>query len=276
MTLDNSILEAEAIAKVIATARREIGVREIDHSNTGTRVQEYQAATTLGGTGWPWCVAFLAWVIKTALGDDIAKEVWLPSASCDLILDWATRKGIIRTVPTEGCIGLEMVSRHNAVHGFLVTDVSTNDESFETIEGNSNDDGAREGNGVYPHTRTFANNYLFVYWMNLIPTKNNYTLYAADGHEMGALRISDGIPYVAAWQWASWINQTLGWSPERQSVYLDGIRVTSQIKKFDGGNNRAFIPITSAVATVDGLSVTIDKENLTVRLINTINKQGEN
>ncbi len=35
-------------------------------SNTSPRIREYQAATTLGGTGWPWCSAFVVWCWKSA------------------------------------------------------------------------------------------------------------------------------------------------------------------------------------------------------------------
>lgn len=38
-------------------------------SNTSPRIREYQAATTLGGTGWPWCSAFLIWCWKSASVD---------------------------------------------------------------------------------------------------------------------------------------------------------------------------------------------------------------
>lgn len=35
-------------------------------SNTSVRIRDYQAATTLGGTGWPWCSAFVVWCWKTS------------------------------------------------------------------------------------------------------------------------------------------------------------------------------------------------------------------
>lgn len=35
-------------------------------SNTSPRIREYQAATTLGGTGWPWCSAFVVWCWKSS------------------------------------------------------------------------------------------------------------------------------------------------------------------------------------------------------------------
>jgi cell wall-associated NlpC family hydrolase len=48
--------------KMVQTARGEIGVVESPrNSNSGERVREYQAATNLGGTGWPWCAALCAW-----------------------------------------------------------------------------------------------------------------------------------------------------------------------------------------------------------------------
>lgn len=35
-------------------------------SNTSARIREYQAATTLGGTGWPWCSAFVVFCWRAA------------------------------------------------------------------------------------------------------------------------------------------------------------------------------------------------------------------
>lgn len=48
-------------------AAKELGTTEHpDGSNMGQRVQEYQHATWLGGTGWPWCAAFVCWVWQKA------------------------------------------------------------------------------------------------------------------------------------------------------------------------------------------------------------------
>lgn len=45
--------------KALASAIKDVGVHEEPWgSNTGPRVQVYQHATWLGGTGWPWCCAF--------------------------------------------------------------------------------------------------------------------------------------------------------------------------------------------------------------------------
>jgi hypothetical protein len=63
--------------RVMDAARRELGVHESPWgSNSGQRVRQYQAATTLGGTGWPWCGAFAEWVYKAAgvNDDDLAHQ----------------------------------------------------------------------------------------------------------------------------------------------------------------------------------------------------------
>jgi CHAP domain len=44
---------------VVEWASREVGTHESGGANTGSRVRYYQAATWLGGTGWPWCAAFV-------------------------------------------------------------------------------------------------------------------------------------------------------------------------------------------------------------------------
>ncbi|MHA3773681.1 hypothetical protein ACXR0O_19265 [Verrucomicrobiota bacterium sgz303538] len=52
---------------VAINAEEEEGVREEGGNNTGPRVQEYQRATWLDGTGWAWCAAFVCFVIREAI-----------------------------------------------------------------------------------------------------------------------------------------------------------------------------------------------------------------
>jgi hypothetical protein len=51
--------------RALKFAQGEIGVKETG-PNTGPRVREYQAASAIGGTGWPWCGAFTAWCYAKA------------------------------------------------------------------------------------------------------------------------------------------------------------------------------------------------------------------
>jgi CHAP domain len=53
--------------KVVDIAEGELDVTEVPMgSNRGPRVQQYQAATVLAGTGWAWCAAFVEWCWERA------------------------------------------------------------------------------------------------------------------------------------------------------------------------------------------------------------------
>lgn len=56
--------ETSSLADMIATiAESQIGVREGQRNNTGPKIVEYQKATWLPPGPWPWCAAFVCWVI---------------------------------------------------------------------------------------------------------------------------------------------------------------------------------------------------------------------
>jgi hypothetical protein len=51
----------------LQAAESQVGTTESPlGSNRGARVQSYQSSTALGGTGWPWCAAFVCWVWQQA------------------------------------------------------------------------------------------------------------------------------------------------------------------------------------------------------------------
>ena len=86
--------------KALRIAIGELGVKEHPPgSNTGPRVREYQAATSLGGTGWPWCMAFVCWCYKQA-----GHVLPYPTASVGLFVGWATKVGEVVTRPYRGDI----------------------------------------------------------------------------------------------------------------------------------------------------------------------------
>jgi len=58
-------LRGAVIDKLLAIAQAEVGVREVGGNNCGARVRDYQRATELRPLGdWPWCAAFVSWVIR--------------------------------------------------------------------------------------------------------------------------------------------------------------------------------------------------------------------
>lgn len=58
---------ASARDRVLKVARAQLGVIEQPRgSNTGEHVERYQQSTTVPGTGWPWCMAFVVWCCTQA------------------------------------------------------------------------------------------------------------------------------------------------------------------------------------------------------------------
>ena len=84
--------------KALRKAIPELGVHEEPPgSNSGPRVRQYQAATNLGGTGWPWCMAFVCWCYKQA-----GHPLPYPTASVGAFLNWAGGVGDIVRRPFRG------------------------------------------------------------------------------------------------------------------------------------------------------------------------------
>lgn len=151
---------------LVDIAVRELGVREQGGNNRGPRIREYQAATWLAPGPWPWCAAFVDWVIREWLKDPEARD-WLTlsqeaagdfrpqtAGAWDLV-NWARRQRgrvSILTEEAQAQPGDLIVFDFSHV-GLIERDNGT---SFLTIEGNTNQAGARDsesGDGVWRKTR---------------------------------------------------------------------------------------------------------------------------
>lgn len=121
--------------KVVAVAENEVGVREIpDGSNSGARVREYQASTYLGGTGWPWCAAFVEWCYETAGVD----HAGLIDPSTAIVYQRAKAAGAIGGTPIPGAWIL-----WPGTHIGLIAAPTADPNVVHTIEGNSSNSVAR-------------------------------------------------------------------------------------------------------------------------------------
>jgi hypothetical protein len=117
-----------------ALAEYQHGVREDPPgSNTGPRVREYQAATWLGGTGWPWCCAFAVWCWQKALGRPLPYR----GAGAYAWLDWARKAGWV--VDAQHAIpGDFVVFNIGAGHMAILREPVTRGEVL-TVDGNVSD-----------------------------------------------------------------------------------------------------------------------------------------
>jgi hypothetical protein len=141
-------------------ATEEIGVREIGYTNRGERVQQYQSSTNLKGTGWPWCAAFICFVVREAMArweKEHGKKLTFkrPQTAAAYGFDeWSLAQDNstkTRRKHTGEAIGI--FSLHSTSHcGIAVTKPNAKGD-FQTIEGNTNKKGARDGGCVMRRTR---------------------------------------------------------------------------------------------------------------------------
>lgn len=117
--------------RVILIAESEIGVEEQPSgSNTSARIREYQAATWAGGTGWPWCAAFVCWCYRQA-----GRPLPYPSAGAWDLTSRHAKLGW--EVPLAKAKRGDIVSFNvGSGHVALFWDI-TPDGSVRTIDGNS-------------------------------------------------------------------------------------------------------------------------------------------
>jgi len=141
-------------------AESQIGTQEdAAHTNRGEAIKKYQDATDLAGTqGWAWCAAFVDWCVEQFIARDPDKigvrQYERPKTA--VAFDW------INWARAHGCYIFE--SAKDAQRGDVVVYTFSHIgivSSFDggqlyCIEGNSNDNGSRDGYEVVKHPRTDA------------------------------------------------------------------------------------------------------------------------
>jgi hypothetical protein len=157
--------------KLIDIARREVGTLERGR-NTGARVRQYQAATNLAGTGWPWCAAFVCWcirewgkdheVLKALVKTAAQFETWRPKTAAAFgFEDWGRKKGLmVLDADDKPILRTGDIMTFDVSHVGIVADDERG--TIWTIEGNTGASGGRDGDGVWNKTRNFKEARRFV------------------------------------------------------------------------------------------------------------------
>ncbi|MFC1457157.1 peptidoglycan-binding protein [Microvirga arabica] len=157
---------------VLAIAAREIGVREFPlGSNRGPRVDQYVTAAGLTPAGrHAWCMCFVYWCFEQA-----ARQIGMPNPcpkKASVHMAWQACQNAV----TNGRHDLTVVRARDAhrdpskVRPGMVFFIDTgggtghvglvdshHNGALETIEGNTNDNGSREGVGVFRRSRRKIN-----------------------------------------------------------------------------------------------------------------------
>ena len=129
--------------------RKEVGVKEQGGANRGERVEQYLAATGFG-PGYAWCAAYVSWCFLQA-GIEAPRSAWVPSFAGKSKRIYQ-RGQFTKKTPQPGDVFLIWYARlkRPAHIGFVE---KWEDQWVTTVEGNTNDDGSREGDGVYRKRR---------------------------------------------------------------------------------------------------------------------------
>lgn len=141
-------------------AKAEIGVEEIDGTNCGPRVNEYKAATWLDPEkGWPWCAAFVCWVVREAAkaaNVEFTDTFKRPQTAGAWDMENWSRKQDRSTwtlKPHRGDIEAGDIVVFTFSHiGFALSSPDRNG-FVQTVEGNTDSSGSREGGGVFEKFR---------------------------------------------------------------------------------------------------------------------------
>jgi hypothetical protein len=152
---------AGILAAALATALSQEGVRETSR-NRGPQVDQYITSVGLNPAGaFSWCQAFVYWCFDQAAQK---AQIANPCVKTAGVLDhWAKCPPAARIYadrafddPTLIRPGAIFIVDHGAGKGHTGIVTRVFDGQVGTIEGNTNQAGSREGDGVYQKVRTIA------------------------------------------------------------------------------------------------------------------------
>lgn len=142
-------------AKIVELARLEIGVEEVSGSNCGPRVNQYKGATNLPpAESWPWCAAFVCWLVRESLQVTGVKESGTfkrpRTASAWGFEAWSLAQDSTTQTrkPHRGDIQAGDIVIFKFSHIGIAESAPDKNGNLTTIEGNTDGAGSREGGAV--------------------------------------------------------------------------------------------------------------------------------
>lgn len=160
---------------IVNTAAQHLGNTPFEltinnQSNSGPWVRAYMDGQE--GTPWFWCMGFVQTILDQScsqLNKDFRKLLPL-TYSCDTAGTTALNKGLLSrftavrnnpAVVKPGDFFLLQKTANDWEHTGIITAI--HQDTFDTIEGNTNTDGSSNGNGVYKRVRNFRSSKLDVF-----------------------------------------------------------------------------------------------------------------
>ena len=152
----------------LATVQAVSKIRE-NSTNQGPGIAKYWDWTDYGYDGYknrePWCAAFLCWLVGNATYNTFApNRPFKPCRSAGVVkwIAWAKEQPGWKFYPGNVSVRAGDIilfdfngSRAAGTHiALAVSDENPGTQSFDTIEGNTDSVGSREGNGVFKKSRS--------------------------------------------------------------------------------------------------------------------------
>lgn len=144
----------------LSIALSQDGVSEVPKgSNAGPEVSEYLRSVGLNA-GFAWCMAFVYWCVNKASGEMLIPNPLVKTAG--VMRQW--NETTLRKIPKQGAIKPGDIFILRFAHGTGHTGFVEKVEGgiVHTIEGNTNDDGSREGYEVARRERALSSFYGFI------------------------------------------------------------------------------------------------------------------
>ena len=163
---DESLLEVEEVVlpeqkpTLQEIYSSQIGVRELTGKNDGPEVEMYLKTVGLG-KGYSWCSAFVKWSLDEA---EIPNKInaWSPTAENKKNIIYQARRFIAE--PEPGDVFTIWFPRMKRIGHTGFFDGRQNETIIVTVEGNTNEAGSREGDGVYKKYRSLKTIHTISRW----------------------------------------------------------------------------------------------------------------
>lgn len=141
----------DPLTRLVYVYRSQIGVKELTGNNDGLEVQMYLESVGLK-KGQAWCAAYVYWCFQKANIEAI-KSGWSPNWFKLKYVIYKKNISSLQQTPQQGDVGgLYYAKLGRYGHTFFI-DYWSNGSFCITVEGNSNEDGSREGNKVVKKKR---------------------------------------------------------------------------------------------------------------------------
>jgi hypothetical protein len=144
-------------AAIVSAAEKEVGYHEGRNASGWDNIQKYseQVPGLAWSDGQPWCCTFTSWLAMVS-GN---AALYPRTASCEAAVSWFKSIGRFSEYPAVGAqvfYGAGGGSHTGVVVGYDADNVYT-------VEGNTNDNGSSEGDGVYRKTRVRRSDFVYGY-----------------------------------------------------------------------------------------------------------------